>query len=185
MNRTLRSPIVLISVGAAVVIVLVWLFAFFLPQGKKLNTLTTQQVQLQQEQAALNAQLAQLKKTSAATPQLLALQASFNVAVPPSANTYAYITTMYETTKAAGVTLTSITTGSPGAPSGGISPISVSLSTSGTYDQALKLIDLLNKLPRLTIINAVSMTGGGPNTTRSTSMTQSFSLTIFTTNTVK
>ena len=185
MTKTLRSPIVLISVAVAFVIVLIWLFAFFLPQGKKLSTLNTQEATLEQEQAQLEAQLAQLKKTSEATPQLLALQAAFNVAVPPSADTYTYITTMVATCNQAGVTLNSITTGSPGAATNGIDPITVSLSTAGTYDQALKLIQLLNKLPRLTIINSVSMTGGGPNTTRTTKLTESFSLSIFTTNTNK
>jgi Tfp pilus assembly protein PilO len=182
MTRALRSPRVLISLVVALVVVLVWLFAFFLPQGKKLNTLNTQEMQLQVKQAALQAQLAALERTAVATPQLLALQAQFAVAVPPLPNTYTYISTMVATTKAAGTKLVSITTGSPGAPVSGISPIQVSLSTTGTYDQTLTLIHLLNTLPRLTIINAVNLLGGGPNTTRSTTLNESFSLTIFTSN---
>ena len=182
MTRALRSPVVLIGLVVALVVVLIWLFAFFLPQGKKLNTLNTQEQTLQTQQAALNAQVAALQKTSEATPQLLALQASFAVAVPPLPGTYTYITTMVATTAKANVKLNAITTGSPGTPTNGISAISITLATTGTYDETLNLIHLLNTLPRLTIINDLSLQGGGPGSTRSTSLSESFSLTIFTSN---
>jgi hypothetical protein len=69
-TKALRSPVVLIGLVGALVVVLIWLFAFFLPQGKKLNTLNTQEQALQVKQAGLEAQVAALQKTSEATPQL-------------------------------------------------------------------------------------------------------------------
>jgi hypothetical protein len=89
---------------------------------------------------------------------------------------------MVATTAKAGVKLNTITTGSPGTATNGISAISISLSTTGTYDQTLNLIHLLNTLPRLTIIDDLTLQGGGPNTTRSTTLSETFALTIFTSN---
>lgn len=180
MTKALRSPVIVIGVVVALVVVLVWLLAFFIPQGHKLNTLSTQESALEVKQSALEARLAVLEKTATATPQLLQLQNDFAVAVPPLPNTYTYITTMVGTTGQAGVKLISITTGVPGSASNGIAPIQVQLATTGTYDQTLTLIHLLNVLPRLTIINSMDLNGGGPSSTRSSQMTENFSLTIFT-----
>jgi Tfp pilus assembly protein PilO len=182
MTRALRSPFVIGGLVVALVVVLIWLFAFFIPQGNKINTLNTQETLLLAKQAALEAQVAALQKTSEATPQLLALEAAFAVAVPPTPDTYTYLTTMVATTAKAGVKLSTISTGSPGSPTDGVSSISVTLSTSGTYDQTLTFIHLLNTLPRLTIINSLALQGGGPGTNRESQLTESFALTIFTSN---
>jgi Tfp pilus assembly protein PilO len=177
----LRSPVTLISIAVALVLVLVWLFAFFIPHGKTLSNLDAQQQALEAKQSQLEAQIAVLKKTSQATPQLLKLQAQFNTYVPPSPDIYPYITTMVNTAAGAGVTLLSLTTGTPAPPGAGqtFATISVAVDTVGTYDQALTFIKDVNALPRLTIINSVNFGGGGPNTNRSTVMTEDYQMTIY------
>ena len=178
-----RTRPVLISLAVGLVVLLIWALAFFLPQGKDLSKYRAQQQQLQTQQASLQAQLAQLRATSKATPKLLALQAEYTDLVPPTADIYNYINLMSSTAAANGMHLVSITPSSAGTPVPGTSllQIPVSLVTSGSYDSTLGFIKAVYALPRLTVIDSMSLTGGGPGTNRSTSLNESFSLTIYTT----
>ncbi|HUZ11136.1 MAG TPA: type 4a pilus biogenesis protein PilO [Acidimicrobiales bacterium] len=178
-----KSRPVLIALGVGLVVLLIWLLAFFLPQGKDLSKYHAQQQQLQTQQSQLEVQLAQLRATSKATPRLLALQAQYTNLVPPTADIYNYINLMSSTAAASGMHLVSITPSSTGTPVPGTSlqAIPVSLVTTGSYDSTLGFIKAVYALPRLTVVNSMSLTGGGPGTNRSTSLNESFSLTIYTT----
>jgi len=175
-----REPWVLITIGVTVVVVLVWLFAFFLPQGKKISKLDTQEQALSAQQAQLNARVAELQKTSAAQPELVALQAQFNQLVPTSPDLYPYLLSLYNAVGTSGLKLVSIgVQQSPPIPSATYTAIPITLSTTGTYDQTLSMIKIINNLPRLTVISALNLTGGGPGSTRSTPLQQSFTLAIY------
>ena len=181
-RAVLRSRPVFISLGVGLVVVLIWMMAFFLPQGKDLTKYQAQQQQLQTQQSQLEVQLAQLRATSKATPRLLALQAQYTDLVPPTADIYNYINLMSSTAAASGVHLVSITPSGTGTPVPGTSlqAIPVSLVTTGSYDSTLGFIKAVYNLPRLTVINSMTIAGGGPGTNRSTSLNETFSLTIYT-----
>ena len=55
------------------------------------------------------------------------------------------------------------------------------MSVTGPYDNLLTFIKDIYGLPRLTQINALTISGGGPNTSRSTVLNMTATLTIFTT----
>ncbi len=179
----LKNRRVLLAIGVAVVLALVWLVAFFLPQGKELSKYQSQQQQLETQQSSLEARLVQLRATSKAVPKLLALQSQFNGLIPSSPDVYNYLTLMSNTASAAGVHLVSITPATSGTPVAGTNlfAIPVTLNTTGTYDSTLGFIKAIYALPRLTVIDSVSISGGGPPTNRSSSLSESFALTIYTT----
>jgi Tfp pilus assembly protein PilO len=170
------------AVGALVLIV-VWLVAFFLPQGSQLAKYTTKEQTLQGQQALLEAKVAQLRKTSAATPQLLLLQAKYDAEVPSTTDVFNYFTLISNTATASHITLSSITpgTGPNPVPGTSLEGIGFTLNTTGSYDNMLSFIKAIYALPRLTVINAVSVSGGGQQTSRATVLSETFTLTIFTT----
>jgi type IV pilus assembly protein PilO len=197
MNRAglikgLRTWPVLATIAIVVVGLLVWLFAYFVPQGKKLSSLKASETQLQSEQLTLEGQLAQLKHDSAESPALLARQAQLTTAVPPDAEVFTYIQQISEVASASGVTINSLAPGTVAAPtatstsSGSAAPsnysvIPITLAVTATYDSELNFLKNIYAMPRLTVVNSLSLSGGGPKTTRSTPLAVSMSMTIFTT----
>ena len=179
----LKNRTVMIAIAAGLLIVLIWFLAFFSPQGKDLTKYKAQETQLQVQQSALEAQLAQLRATSKAAPQLEALQTQYANLIPPTADIYNYINIMSGTAATAGVHLVSITPASAGSvvPGTGLQAIPISVVTQGTYDATLSFIKSIYALPRLTVINAMTLSGGGPGTNRSTVLAETYSMTIYTT----
>ena len=181
-NALLKDRRIVLALVGAVVLLLIWYVVFFLPQGKNLSKYQTQQAQLIRQQSLLEAQLIQLRATSKAVPKLLTLQAQLDGLIPPTADIYNYITLMSNTASTSGVHLVSITPNTTGAPVPGteLQSIPISLTTTGTYDSTLGFIKAIYELPRLTVINSIAIAGGGPGTNRSTSLDETFSLSIYT-----
>lgn len=177
----LRNRTVLIGIVVALVIVVIWLVAFFLPQGSKLSKLNGQEQTVQNQVTAGNAKVAALKREALHTPALEAMSKQLNAAVPSTADIFNYITALQNVATAAGVTVTTL---SPSQPVPGtaqhFATVAVQMTVTGTYDATLALIKGLYALPRLTSIGAVSISGGGPTTNRSTSLTTNLSLTAYT-----
>lgn len=181
-KQALRTPAVFVPIAVAVVVILIWLFVFFLPQGSKLSKLDTQEQSLQQQEARLNAQLAALRHINASA--LTQLRNEYTADLPPTVDNTGYLKLINNAVAQAGVTLISFT---PGAVTGtpvplqgtSVIPISVTLQTSGTYDSELRLMQLLYKLPRLTTIDQIEITGGGPDTSRTTSLAVDYTMTIY------
>lgn len=177
----LKNRTVIITLVVTIVVILIWLVAFFLPQGSKLSKLNTQEQSLQLKVKAGQAKVAQLKSEALHTPQLQAMSRQLNSYVPSSPGTYTYITTMSNTAAAAKVTIVSLGLGTEAETAGAtFSSIQCSVSVTGTYDQLLAFIQDIYGLPRLTQINSVSFSGGGTGTNRGTVLSMSASLTIFT-----
>ncbi len=175
-NRT-----VLITIMAGLVVILVWLLAFFVPQGKHLSRLTTQRQNLQGEEASLEAKLQLLRATSRATPQLLQLQAKFGAMIPATADMYNYISQMAGTAAQSGVGLVSMTPSSNGAPVSGTNLLSypITVVVSGSYASTLNFMNALYAMPRLTVIDGVSISGGGPGSSKAAPLTSTFTLTVY------
>jgi Tfp pilus assembly protein PilO len=177
-----RTPVV-VAVVIAVVVVIVWLLAFFLPQGSKISTLDTKQQTLEQQVAQGNAKVARLKHTFQHAPQLRAMSAKLEADVPATTDIYNYIDSLSTTAAASNVKLTSVSPGAATQTSTGspFTAIPVSMVVKGTYDHLLSLITNIYALPRLTDIDSVSISGGGPGTSRTTTLIATLSLEAFTT----
>jgi Tfp pilus assembly protein PilO len=179
----LKKTPVIVSVVVAVVVVLIWLVAFFLPQGSKISKLDSQVQTLQSKVTAGNQKLAILKRESLTNSKLTAELATLKNYVPTAPDVYTYIGTITATVKSAGCKLVSLSPSGEGAASSGSSfyQIPVDLSVTGTYDHLLRLISDIYALPRLTIIPTMNISGGGPGTNRSTTLSATLDLETFTT----
>jgi Tfp pilus assembly protein PilO len=182
-NKTLRSPIVLVTAGVLLLIVVIWLFVFFFPQQKKITQANAKHASLLQEQQQLQAQVAALQALKVEQGPLTALQTKYSTAVPPTAENFPYYTQMNNLVGLSGLKLTGgISVGSTSAAVGnGIYAIAVSVGANGTYDDLLSFINGVYANPRLTTIQSITISGGGIGTSRSTSLTATFSMQIYTT----
>lgn len=175
---TRRSALVGLVVVAVVV---AWLFAFYLPQTRKLAALGTQRTALQSTVAADEARLQQLQNEAQHVTQIRAMYDRLDGYAPKTGKLYTYIRTISGAAKRAGVTITSLQPGALVAVSGTTySAIPITAAVKGSYDHMLAFVKDLYGLPRLTDLNALSVTGGGPGTNRSTNLTVSLQLAIFT-----
>lgn len=189
LTDVVRKPIVLVSIIGAVVVVAVWLFAFYMPEGKKISQYNAQVTTLQTKQTSLDATLKQLQTTQASTPKLNALQTQFTTLIPPTANIYVYNLQFDNIAKLNGINPSSINLGvgggtsTPTGTTAAYQTIPITVSTKATYDQVLGLIKSIYALPRLTVINTISIGGGGaaPTINRATLLSVSLSMSIFTT----
>lgn len=182
----LRRPPVIVAIVVAVVVLLIWLVAFFLPQGHKLSTLDAKQQSLQQDVDQGNAKVAQLKRTFQHATQLEAQQATMAAYVPSTPDIFKttanYTGSLSSTVTAAGMSLTSVSPGQATTGTGSsMTIIPVTLVVKGSYDNLLTLIKDIYSTSRLTDINAVTVRGGGPGTDRSSTLTVTLDLAIFTT----
>ncbi len=191
MSRTqqfavLRSRPVMITIIVALVVMLVWLVAFFLPEGSKASKLNAEVHQLDQQVSQQNAKLTLLRKTSKATPQLLAMLAQDQAYVPSQPDVLSgpspFVDLIDATATKTGIKLSSISPGSVTAiPGLTYSGIPVTVAVSGTYDSLLSFIKAMYALSRLTTIGTISVSGGGITTNRSTNLTASLAMQIYTT----
>jgi hypothetical protein len=191
--KAVRSPLILAIVGGTVVVLLIWLVAIFLPQGSKVNKLNAQAVSLQSEQNDLNAKVAQLKKLKNAGLERLHNQ--YTGLVPPAPDTAQYLKQINAIVSQSGAKLQSVSIAAPAAPAAAPAAtpgsgaaksatssaitIGITLTVQGTYDEQLRLIQLIYSAPRLTTINTVALSGGGPTSTRTTPLNAGYTLTIY------
>ncbi len=184
MNReivaVLRTRTVLLSIAIALVVLLVWLLALFVPEGHKLASVNASVQSAQEQQNALQARLDRLKAYSRESGQFQALAQRLSAAVPSSTGVYDYITALSNAASATGVKVSGVNPSAPTA-SGNLEVIPITVSATGTYSQTLAFIKALDALPRLTIISQISITGGGTGTNRGTVLTDQFNLDIFAT----
>ena len=175
----LRNRTMLLIIGGALVVLLIWFVAYFSPSGKQLSSVNAQTVSAQTQQAQLNEQLARLKVYANQAGALLQLSNRLTAALPSTTDIYDYITELSNAANATGVTILSVSPDTPTSTPGKVTLIPVQVSTQGSYDQMLAFMKALYALPRLTIMNSVQLSGGGSGTNRSTQLSASFDMDIF------
>lgn len=176
----LRRPKVLLVVAGALVVVLVWVLAFFVPQGHKLSSLQTEEQSLQAQVDAGNARVAQLRVESQHSAQIQAMVQKLQ-GYAPATSDISYISVLSNAAKASGVAVTSLGPGTPVAVSGSpFDSIPITAAVTGSYDNLLGFIRAIYQLPRLTDIDSVQVTGGGPKSNRAATLTATLQLEIFT-----
>ena len=175
------TPRALLVALGVVGVVVAWAIAFYVPEGHKLAALDAQKTTLQSTVTADEARLQQVQREDQHIAQIRAMHDQLDGYVPSTESLYSYIRTISHAAKASGVKITSV---APSALVGvtGTSYTAVPIATSvrGTYDHLLSFIKHLYSLSRLTDVNGLSISGGGPSTGRSTVLSASFQLAIFT-----
>lgn len=178
--QALRRPVVLLGTLIGVVAVVVWLVAFFVPQGHKLSNLSAKEASLRASLTADEARLQRLRLESKHATQIEAIYQRLQTYAPETEQIYTYITVINTGAKQAGVTLASLAPGAAAPLSGtAYEEVPIGVSVSGTYDHILNFVRTLYGLPRLTDIESVSVVGGGPATSRATVLSASFQCLIF------
>lgn len=176
----IRRPRMMLAIAASLIVVLAWLLAFFVPQGHRLSTLQAQEQRLQQQVNAGNAKVARLRDESQHSAQIAAMVKRLE-GYAPATSDISYIALLSNAAKASGVTVTSIGPGTAVPITGSnYQSIPFAASVSGPYDSLLSFIHAVYTLPRLTDIDSVDITGGGPKTNRGASLKATFQMQIFT-----
>ena len=173
----LKNRTAIMLIAGTFLIAMIWLLAFYGPEGRKLTSVQNQTQQARTQQGQLELQLARLKVYSKDSGALDALSQRLTAAVPPTEDIYDYVTSLSDAATASGVKITSVDPGSP-EPSGSIAVIPVSVQIAGTYDHSLSFIQALYALPRLTIITGLELNGGGSTANRGSALQDTFSLVI-------
>jgi Tfp pilus assembly protein PilO len=175
MNRRLLIPI-----GIGLVLVLFWYFALWSPQSKALSDARKRKTDAQTKTATLRDQLTRLQQARRDQPLKQSQLETLRVAIPDDPNLAQFILDANDAAARSGIDFLSITPTPPGgtaagagtapaagggAAAGGAAPvpIRVAMSVSGGYFQVLDFMNRLNRLPRLVVIDSVTMSSQGGN----------------------
>jgi len=166
MNRRLLIPI---AIGVA--LVLLWFVALWGPQGSALSDAKKRKNDAVQQGATLRDQLSRLQQARNDQPLKQSELETLRVAIPDDPNLAQFILDANDAANKAGIQFLSITPTPPGGAqattgttvAGGAAtpvPIRMSLTISGGYFQILDFVNRLNKLPRIVVIDTLSITAG-------------------------
>lgn len=180
-RKALLRPVPALVALGIVAALLVWLFAYFLPESRKLSSLHTEQTQLTAVIAKDNARVAKLKKESKHIGQIKSIDSSLKGYVPKQQDLYGYIRTLNHAAKGAGVTISSLAPQTLAPVTGtSYSAIPIAATVKGSYAQLVAFLHGVYGLPRLTDVNGFTLSGGGPGSSSKTTITAQFQLAIFT-----
>jgi Tfp pilus assembly protein PilO len=158
----------LIGVGSALLVLLIWYFLLWSPRGKSIDEAKKRQATFESQAQDLRAELSRLqeaKRTEAATrAQIDALRQ----AIPDEPNLAQFILDTNDAASRSGIDFLSISPTPPAPPATGAgaapSPIALNISITGGYFQVLDFVNRLNDLTRIVVIDGVSISAasGGP-----------------------
>ena len=167
MNRRLLIPL-----GAGVLVVILWLVALWLPQGSALSAAKKRKDEAQAQGATLRDQLKRLQDARRDQPLKQSELETLRVAIPDDPNLAQFILDANDAASRSGIDFLSITPSQPTAPSAAASgtsgasaapvPIRIGMTIAGGYFQVLDFINRLNALPRIVVVDSLSMSGSGP-----------------------
>jgi len=167
MNRRLLIP-----VGIGVALIVIWFVALWSPQGSALSDARKRKDQALQQQATLRDQLTRLQQAQRDQPLKQSELETLRVAIPDDPNLAQFILDVNDASSKAGIDFLSISptppgqtgtaTTPPGASAGAapLNSIRVAMTVSGGYFQVLDFMNRLNSLPRIVVIDSVTMGGG-------------------------
>lgn len=164
----MKSKLILIGVGAALVITGVWFFALWSPQGKNLEKAKADQVAAEQRASQLQVRLTHLQKLEANAHILERDRALLATAIPSTDELDAFILQVNERAARAGVTFVSVApqqpsagAPAPGAAAGAPTAIGLQMQVTGDYFAVLRFMEQLRDGPRLVTVENFSLSKGG------------------------
>lgn len=164
---SVRPRLVGIGTGAAVLVALVWYFLLWSPRSAAYNKAHSEVTESEAAIQSLQAQIQQLEaQAKAGSGASSARQSVETAAIPPQANLAQLINQINSAANSSGVVFVSITPSEPAAPTGTsvvstASVINVAINATGGYYQLVDFINRLDSLPRLMVVNGVTMNPGG------------------------
>ncbi len=164
----MKSKLILIGVGAALVLTGVWYFALWSPQGKNLEKAKADEVAAEQRASQLQVRLTHLQKLQANAHILERDRALLATAIPSTDELDAFILQVNERAAKAGVTFVSVSPQQPnagapvpGAAAGAPTAIGLQMQVTGDYFAVLRFMEQLRDGPRLVTVENFSLSKGG------------------------
>jgi Tfp pilus assembly protein PilO len=162
----------LIGVGAALAVLLVWYFLLWTPRSNAIDDAKGRQQTAADQAAELEARLNQLRDAQRNEAATRAQIAQLQEAIPDEANLAQFILDANDAATRSGIDFLSISPTPPaastqvdpntGAPLPGVpSEIALSVSITGGYFQMLDFVNRLTDLTRIVVIDGLSVSGGG------------------------
>jgi len=159
--KRFRVP-VLIGAGTLVMALIVYA-AWISPEGSHLARLRAQQTQLQTQEASLQAKIATLRKEKSQLGTDCQVLARDQTEIPGAPDVDSFLQQVTALAVSSGDPNTpsiSVTQATSGAAKGGVTPVTVSLTLTGTYGQMSSFLQGLDTFPRLFTVTAISVAGG-------------------------
>jgi Tfp pilus assembly protein PilO len=184
MNR----KVLLIAAAGTVALVAAWFLLLWSPQSSRLDGVRAREEEAVEINTALELRIARLRDLRARRPEFEADLAALKAAVPASPELDAFLLDVDEAADQAGVDITSIspskpasaataeatpsttsttaattgTTGTTGGAATGAPPsaITIALDAAGGYFQVLDFINRLDDLPRVVVVDSLSLASG-------------------------
>ena len=162
---SVRPRLVGIGTAAAVAVALVWYLALWSPRNSAYNKAHSEVTESESAIQSLQVQIQQLEaQAKSGNGAATARQSVENAAIPPQANLAQLILQINKSATDSGVLFISISPSEPAAPATGAtatgstaSVINVSINASGGYYQIVDFINRLDSLPRLMVVQGVTM----------------------------
>lgn len=159
----LKRPRVLMVIGAVVVILIAFYFAWWAPEGNKLSSIQTQKQAQSTKITTLQADLAQLRGEAHYVSQYQDFLTFFSSEVPVQPEEGQLVEMVGKLANQDKVTLGSMTDNTATAPAavGQLGTIPVSIDVTGPHDNLLKFLNDLYNMPRLVTIQSANLTPTG------------------------
>jgi len=171
-----RNAIIAVVAGALVVI-LIWFFAFYKPKGDDVSKTNEQVSTAERQQQDLEATLARLQSLDKERPQQQATLDKLNAAIPPTPDLAEFIFEANTAAADSGVDWLSIAPTPPiASPTGGPSEIALNIQVQGGFFQVLDYLNRLENLKRLVVTQTVNLSAGGSDTSGSAGSTTATTL---------
>jgi Tfp pilus assembly protein PilO len=165
MEQLTRYRIPLLTAVGALVLAIIVFVAWISPEGGKLSSLHAQQTQLLSQQAHLQTELATLRRDKAHLAANCQELTKDLTKIPGAPTVDAFFHQVTALAVAAGdpntpsISVTQAAGAAPGA-AGGVRPVTVNLTLSGTYGQMSAFLQGLDRFPRLFTVTTISVSGG-------------------------
>lgn len=153
---------VLLAFGAAVGLLLLWFVLLWRPQGSALDDARARADTAEAEHSALELRLARLRASQENATGLMADLETLRRAVPDEPELAQFILDANDIAETSGVAFLSISPGVPSLSTDGTPPVvTLNISVRGTYDSVIDYLRLLEELPRIVVVDSVSLTPEG------------------------
>lgn len=154
-----RRNLVLVF-AAGLVVIAAWFFLLWKPKGAELDAAHDREVAAEARASQLQVRLAELRDAERRRPELVADGERLAAAVPAEAQLADFLLAADRAADEAGVDFVSVSP-SPvvASTTGGPAEVPLSIEVGGGYFRVLDYLDRLLALPRLVVLDTVSVTG--------------------------
>jgi Tfp pilus assembly protein PilO len=163
----LRRPRIMATIGVLLLVLGIWYFAWWSPEGHKLSSVQQQQLSAQQKVNSLQTTLNVIEHERAVVQKYRNFLTFFGSEVPVQPEQGQLVSMLGRLENSDGVQVASIddSTTSPPASGTALSTVPVSISVTGPHSRVMKFLADLYGLPRLITIQSVqpSPTSGAGN----------------------